>query len=580
MDTFVGAAALASFCVIAGTALFLLVGLGGRLLLGALPYGLALGFRAWSGPNRSGHAVSPAEKLFFLGLAAFSGLALAWGAGVPAFHYDGLLYHLPAAALAWQERSLFLFTAHPQIGANPIFAELPKVWSYAFSGDDSLAALQQLPNLLGVAALAFSLARRFGAPGIFCVLAGLATLLIPKAAEQALSANVDLLAGFWTAVCADLLARRRNGPAAAALVVLAQLKYTTLLPAAAGALWLGRRISRPRPYAAAGFLLVFLFLGGLSEWRNLARYGNPTAPYQLLSGGGFASLLSRTAPHAVVNPRDADPSKWQGYYWNGIDAAAGTGGTSGPLRFFEAWGDAVAVPYDRAGGRWGPAWFVLAVPCLVLAIAMQALRSRRKRRVTPALASLLFALGGYFLTVKSWETRFGFALVPFGFAAAAWLLAFTWPPKLRAVPAAAFCALLVWSAEQIYQSHPYPALRAHPALSALALATRDPGEPAVEELALHLKTLAPPSLWIDFTYGERHEYGMPYTLLYPYFSRRWDRSVTIASSAAGGTLERIRAAAPAAVLLQPGSRIAPAELGEIGYRQVWQNDAGVILAKP
>ena len=67
------------------------------------------------------------------------------------------------------------------------------------------------------AALAFALARALGARPLFRVLAAFAVLLVPKAFEQAASANVDLIAGFWGALAAWLLARRQRGFAALAL---------------------------------------------------------------------------------------------------------------------------------------------------------------------------------------------------------------------------------------------------------------------------------------------------------------------------------------------------------------------------
>lgn len=583
VDVLVGSFALSSFCILGGTTLYLLLGAqGGRLTLGLFPLALAGLLRVWGDSADSVAPCGPGEKLFVAFLGVFFLCAIAWGYGVPAYHYDGLLYHLPTAALAWQDRSLFVLTAHPQVGPNPVFAELPKVWAYAFSGDDSLATFQQLPNLLGLSALAFTVARSFGATATHSALAGVATLLVPKAMDQALSANVDLLAGLWGAICVDLLARRRDRPAAGALIAFAQLKYTTLLPATAGALLLFARFLRSRPAWALGWAALYFAFGGASEWRNLARYGNPVAPYQLLAGGRVANVVNRFAPRLAVRPADADPTKWTGYYIDGIEAAAAPGERPTELAsHFEAWGDAFTTPYERNGGRWGPAWFVLAVPSLLVALALQLSRAIRLRRAPTMLLSLGFALVAYALTVKSWETRFGLLLVPFGFAAAAWALSVAWPSRWRAAPVVLASGLLAWCVIQIGLSHPRPALRANPALDAIELATRHTGGRAVDELARKLDELAPASLWIDFTFGERHEYGMPYTLLYPYFSRRWDRAVTIASSVMeASSLNRIRNAAPVALLLQPGSRLAAGDLAGLGYYRIWNNEAGEIYARP
>lgn len=563
-------AGLFSLCVLGGTAAFLLLGgPGGPVALALSPFLPALALRSFAG-RRARPPASAHESLFLAALGIILLLLALWGLALPHFHYDALLYHLPTAALAWQEKTLFVATAHPQVGSNPVLAELPKVWAYAFSGDDSLAGLQQLPLLGGLSALAFSLAARIGARGSLPALAGFLVLLAPKAFEQATSANVDLLSGYWGAASVILLARRKHAAAAVALLVLAQLKYTTLPPAAAGALFLLWRLGCASPAKAMAWAAAFLLIGGSWEWRNLALHGNPTHPYQILAPEAVARAAAGLAPRWIVPAGAEDPEKWAGYYVNRIGEAAS--GERGSFQHLLAWADLRHVPYDRFGGRWGPGWLLAAVPGLLLLFL---LRRRRHARAPFALA-LLF----YLLTPKAWEARFGFLLLPFGFAAAAWYLGLLRQLRVpRFLPHALGLALALWCAAQIARSHPIPAVVAG-AGSGLSLATLDPLREPVAELAQALHRLAPASVLIDYTQGERHYYGMATGLLYPYFSRDWNRRVKIVASTSdrAAALLALETAGPAALLLQPGTLLA-GEAARLGYHLVARNEAGEIHAR-
>lgn len=578
------AIALFSLCTLGGTSLTLLVGSGSRIALAVFPLLLALALRWALRSFREAVEAAPEEKglLWLLG-AAGCFLSL-WGRQFPLFQYDGLLYHMPTAALAWQERTLFPLSSHPQIGANPILPELAKVWSFAFAGDDSLCALQQIPYLLGLAALAFHLAKQLGARRAHCYFAAAAMLLLPKAFEQSISPGNDVITSFWGALSAMLLARRKFIPSAVALLFFAQMKYPSVLPSLAGAAVLFFFLYRERPAKAVAWAVIFAGLGGFWEWKNLLVFGNPTHPYQIRLSGEPPALLQKLAPSWFVTKEKEDREKWPGYFVNDIEAAAGTNTTVNPIaRYWLAWGDSLIVPYDRFAARWGPAWFLFALPSLALLLWLRARRWRRPRDAT-LLLSFALSLLFYFLTTKSWEARFGLLLAPFGFAAMAWQLSLArrWPVLGNLTGAFSFL-VLAWCGVQIAFSHPYPRFFSAPAESSrgLYLTTPDPQIEEVEALAAALDELAPASLWIDFTYGQRHQYGMPHTLLYPFFSRQWSRNVRIGSSLLGAekAAEEITMRAPGALLLQPGTRLDQIFLAKLGYRLARVNKAGALYAR-
>ena len=128
---------------------------------------------------------------------------------------------------------------------------------------------------------------------------------------------------------------------------------------------------------------------------------------------------------------------------------------------------------------------------------------------------------------------------------------------------------------------PHRALWRSPRLSPLILATQDSSLPGVMALVSALSGLNPPSLWIDFTAEQRHHYGLVDSLLYPYFSSRWDRAMTIFSSHESGgesAFASLRAGHPAAILLQKGSLLSDSEIAALGYRVVVGNAEGTLYA--
>ena len=571
--------ALASFAVLTGTTAFLLMGApGGRLVLALLPFAFALALRQLAAkPRPTATPTGPAELRFVAALTAAAAAFCLCAAFLPPFQYDSLLYHLPGAALAWQQQTLFVTSAHPQIGANPFTAELPKLWAFAFSGDDSLSAATQIPYLLGLACFAFAFARRLRAPAWLASTAALFTALTPKAFDLASSPNVDLIAGFWGAASAWALFLASPLAAAAALVVFAQLKYTTLLPATIGALLLSRRVRRRRGWPVTlAWLAFFTAVGGFWEWRNLAVFGNPTHPYQILAPEGLVSLAKPLAPRWFVAPGQEEPGKWPGYFLNKVENVTNKE-ESGPLHYLLAWADLAKVPYDLPGGRWGPAWILFGVPGLFLALlrVSRALRSRRK----PAPACLPLALAFLFclLTPKSWETRFSFLLLPFAYGAAAALFSRVRRPWIPRAGCLLLLAATLYQLTQLHSVRVFLAGAQAPASAAAGLpfTSRDPARFKVAELAAAVDRLEPKTIWIDFTHGEKHEYGMSETLLYPYFSRSWNRKVTILSAQASWeeSAKALSSEHPEVVIALAGSRLHM-DLIRAGYRPVATNEAG------
>ena len=575
--------AAAFLCIFLGTIAFLLVGHGNRVWLAISPFPFAL---AWNLANRKwsrGAEVEDGGDRVLFSLILALAFCLATGAiWLPPFQYDVLLYHLPAAALAFQTRSLFLEAAHPQIGTNPLFAELPKVWAYAFAGDDGLSSAQQIPYLVGLALVAYLVARQIGAKKNPARLAAFAVFLLPKAAEQAMSGNVDLIVGFWGAFCAWSLSRKRFFPLLAGILLLAQLKYSSLVPGifcglcAAYVLW-----QRSRKEALL-WLALLVTVGGFWEWKNLFAHGNPTTPYQWSVKEDPPAWLQRWAPQWFVRQGKGDPRKWEGYYLNHTEAAPGTEPQPWPLKQWNAWADAYYVPYDRFSARWGPAWFALALPALFFFLLSRYRRGRQHRRSRHG--AFVLALVIYLLTVKSWEARFGFVLVPFGFAAFAWALSLGlrfWRPHWVYVPVV-FC--LGWAGSQIFLSHPNLMVRAQfgafaqKSTDVLPLTSRDPRVSALQSLANALDQTKADSVWIDFTHGEEHEYGLPATLLYPFFSPDWQRRVRIVNSVEITSPPR-GPGAPKALVVQTGSRWGSAALFAAGYRMVRENALGTIYIR-
>ncbi len=581
--------ALSALCVFAGTVVSVYT--GSRALCALAPLLLALAARLALArrPEPACGIPETAHRFVLAGVGTLALATVCWGLRVPLFQYDGLLYHLPAAALAWQSQSLFVISAHPQIGSNPILAELPKIWGFSFSGDDSLAGLQQVVYLTGVSLLAYNSALELGTRRTFAAMAAFAVFFVPKAFEQGVSPNVDLIAGFWGALAALLIGRKNISLAGVALLIFAQLKYTTFLPAFAGAIILAVMLSnRRKKMIAAMWLLLFLSAGGMSEWRNLYRYGNPTHPYQLRVSADFPRAIRALAPGFFVLRGQEESGKWDGYYLNRIERAAGASDTFAPLRHWFAYGDLVRVPYDEFGGRWGAVWFLLAVPAMFTFLLFRFRKLPRKSLPSARIAGPAAAMLFYLLIPKSWEPRLGLLLLPFGFACMAWAFSLLSRARARIELKAAlmvFGAALLACSNQVRLSHPNSELARKSflrstspgAAEVLPFTTRDPDSAKIQELAASIDSLSPSSLRIVFTQGERHGYGMAGTLLYPYFSRRWsEREITIVQSAASAELF---SGSPSALLLQEGAVIGPEKLGQRGYRLILKNEKGAVYAR-
>lgn len=564
---------LGGFCVAVSCALFLLAGgFGGRPVLALLPL-LTAGLMRLAARNLP--AAEPrhrkSESFFVLGLAAFFVLYAFGATLLPLFQYDSLLYHLPTAALAWQQKTLFVASGHPQIGTNPVLSELPKLWAFSFSGGDFLAGASQAPYFFGLACLAFAFAKRLGCPTPLAAAAGLFVVLTPKAFDLASSGNVDLIAGFSGAASIWLLCFGSPLAAAVALVCFAQLKFTTVLPATIGAVFLAKKLWLPGRNAGAALLwcAAFAIAGGAWEWANLIRFGNPTQPYQIIAPESFVSAASAIAPRWLVAKAAENPEKWEGYYLNNLETAAENQG-NGLAHHLLAWADLTAAPYDMPSGRWGLAWLLVGVPGLCLALIRLARKKWRRRRVRDADLALALAFLFCLATPKSWETRFSFLLLPFAYGAGAFLLGLAARklPSRRALYVAIVPLLLLFCVWKLSSLHSLRTFRATG--TALKFTSQDPRRFQVAELADELDRLAPASLWIHFTHEEKHYYGMSESLLYPYFSRRWNRPVTIASSGEPNGEE-------AAVLLA-GSALGPV-LEKHGYKKALENEAGAVYSK-
>ncbi|MCO5143413.1 MAG: hypothetical protein M9962_10025 [Oligoflexia bacterium] len=573
---------LSNSYIISGVLICFAFGIFNKAFFFSSPLLLALGPWIYSkySAKQSLSFLAKHDKLILFSLLIFFVLFVFSGLSLPAFHHDTLSYHLPAAALSWQKQTLFFSTWHPQIGTNPLMAELPKIWAFAISSNDSLTNIQQVPYLLGLAIASFYLATELNVSAFWARLAAISVLLIPKILDQVLTANIDIIASFYMVCSCIFILRKNYFLSMIATVFLANMKYTTLLPATICALIITFILFRKNKITAATWIVIFTFFGWFWEWKNIVQFGNPIAPYQILVNKPINTNIQNLVPNLFIEKGKEDQNKWDGYFINNIERAAGNKGLWLLPRYYQAWSDSYYVPYDEFSARWGPTWFICVVPFLCFFI-FHILRNKNKELIL----SSLFVIILYFSIIKSWELRLGLFITPFGFAITAWGFhklqkALQWNYVFSLI----YISTLIWSSYQAVSVFPqYLSFisqefrKQHTPYSGLLYAGKNDAAAEVQSLAAALNQTKAASVLIDYTFGSQHHYGMVNALLYPYFSSDWNRRMLFSSSSANSpdlVIEIVKKSGPQYIILQPGSLVDKNLLLQNGYRLYFKNKAG------
>ena len=324
----------------------------------------------------------------------------------PPNNYDSLTYHLTRAVAWLQQGHVGYFEATTaRANAFPPNGEIGILFTLAFLGRDSLAALPQLLAELAVLVAVYGLARRIGFSRAASLLAALLTATLSEFALQSVTTQNDLIVASFVAAAAFFVAdgRRRLLPLAgmaAALAVGTKLTGLLALPiiaVAALALLPRRRAAELCVYAA----VAFVGLGAFTYVENVVDTGHvlgnvPEAdPYQAdPSLEGTASTAARVYWRFVdFSGLDPPGSLTDGLASVGHDVFAATGIAANPpdasAGYFSFQPGTAA---DEDSSYFGLLGFLLVVPLSIGVLAAGASRRVARSWVVLAAALPLFVL--------------------------------------------------------------------------------------------------------------------------------------------------------------------------------------------
>ena len=297
--------------------------------------------------------------------------------------WDSMTYHLARTAEWYQRHAVEYYPAHTaRENAYQPNAEMLILYSLAFIGRDTVAALPQLLAELASLGAVFGIARRLGFARPAAAFAALLTATLTEVALQSVTTQNDLLAAsFLAAALYFLLGRERKELALAGLAVGLALgtKATSAFGLPLIVLAALIVLDRRRLLQALGFALAGIALAGAYGYAlNLAETGRSqgdsaaTAPLRAeWTPASTASTLGRLA-YRLVDLSGYHSAKVKTSFTFRVNTLASEDvsyfGPLGVLVAILAAGFAIAVTAGRAPPKLlAPA---LAVPVYLVAIAV------------------------------------------------------------------------------------------------------------------------------------------------------------------------------------------------------------------
>ncbi len=225
----------------------------------------------------------------------------------PPNNWDSMSYHLPRAA-EWLQRGAVVYVPSPpteRINAYQPGSELEILWTLAFLGRDTVAALPQLFAELASLVAIYAIARRIGFGRPDSVFASLLGATLTQVALQSVTTQNDLVsASFVLAAAALILGRTRPEVLLAGLAIALALgaKLTAVY---AVPILLGLAVAvLPRRRLAEGVaaaVIAFAVVGSYGYVLNLVETGSPlgassaTEPYRPseITWNGTVSTVAR-----------------------------------------------------------------------------------------------------------------------------------------------------------------------------------------------------------------------------------------------------------------------------------------------
>ena len=291
-------------------------------------------------PPRVDVALRPAVRRhrILTGLAAVVGGAIVYqlfiAVATPPNNWDSMSYHLPRAA-EWLQRGAVEYVPDPptdRINALQPGSELEILWTFAFLGRDTVAALPQLfaelASLVGI----YAIARRIGFGRPDSVFASLVAATLTQVALQSVTTQNDLLSASFVVAAAALVLGRSRTEVMLAGLALALALGTKLTAMYAVPVLLGLAVATlPRRRLAecvAAAVGAFAVFGAYGYVLNLVETGSPlgdpsaTEPYRPaeITWDGTASTVARIGyrfvdlsglhPKTVVVDAIEDGGRW------------------------------------------------------------------------------------------------------------------------------------------------------------------------------------------------------------------------------------------------------------------------------
>jgi len=349
---------------------------------------------------------------------------------LPPVAFDAWGYHYTWAAMAHQERHLGPFE-FPSAYVNnfPKNTDILFLWSIVGCGTERFANIAQAPFAPAAALGSYLLARRIGARRVDAAIAGLLVFSVPTVYHMMWKGMVDLAMMGGTIAAAAFLARRRLNPTACAVagcaagfvfgskgssvyffVPLVLLLLYRLFPLGMD----GFRHARTQRlkgivWALLTFGLMSFLFGSYFYLRNWVTTGNPTGIYTVDVAG-----LRLFEGSADVGEAHFSRELLGAQLYDALNS-----GPEWPI-VFDGFFDPQEVLFqgNRIGG-WGPAWTILLLPAIPIALIWALLRRRWN-----VIAIIVCCLLPFFLFKynHTW-TRYHLPIIAAGTTAFAYLLA-------------------------------------------------------------------------------------------------------------------------------------------------------------
>ena len=327
----------------------------------------------------------------------------------PPNNWDSMSYHLPRA-VEWLQRGAVEYVPDPptdRINAYQPGSELEILWTLAFLGRDTVAALPQLfaelASLVGI----YAIARRIGFARPDSVFASLVAATLTQVALQSVTTQNDLLSASFVLAAAALILGRSRAEVVLAGLAIALALGTKLTAVYAVPLLVGLALATlPRRRLAEGVaaaVVAFAAVGAYGYLLNLAETGSPlgdssaTEPYRPseITWDGTTSTVARigyrffdlSGLHAKTAVADSIEDAGR-FVFDGLGIEPNPPETS------------VAQPFDFAVGQasnedisyFGPLGVLLLFPLSLGFTIVTIVRRQQWERLALALALPLTAL--------------------------------------------------------------------------------------------------------------------------------------------------------------------------------------------